>query len=64
MVFYIPLSGFSTGILYDRGGGITEDCVNVNYLEGYGGMPTMKVFKSRFSEVASGACIYLMIFQR
>ena len=28
MVFFIPLSGFSTGMLSDRGEGITEDCVN------------------------------------
>ena len=63
MVFYIRLSGFSTGILSDIGGVITEDCVET-IIGGHGGMSTMKVFKSRFSEVPSGACTYLMIFQK
>ena len=36
MVFYIPLSGFSTGMLSDKGEGITEDCMNQIIKEGCG----------------------------
>ena len=45
-------AGFHAGMFLS--GGITEDCVKVNYHRGGEGMAPMKVFKSRLSEVASG----------